>query len=160
MLEEEGIVIDIQGDYAEVEAQPKAGCGSCSARKGCGTSLVASLFPGRRHRFLARNEAGASTGDRVIIGLDEGALQLASLLLYLVPLLGLLGGALLGGWLARLLAVGDGELPSILLGAAGMVLAFAGIRNRWNGTSNRRFQAVVLRVLPGPGVAVPLQVKV
>ncbi len=159
MLEEEGIVVGVKGDFVEVEAQAKAGCGSCSARKGCGTSLVASLFPKRRHRFLARNEAGASTGDRVLIGLDEGALQSASLVLYLLPLLGLIGGALLGGWLARSLASDDSELLSILFGVAGMTLAFAGIRNRWNGARSGRFQAVVLRVLPAPGVTVPLRVK-
>ncbi len=152
MLEEEGIVVALQGALAEVEAQPKAGCGSCSARGGCGTALVARLFPQRGRRFLARNEAGAVPGDRVVIGLDEGAMQWASVLLYLLPLLGLIGGALLGDALARQWGGGSTELWSVLTGAAGMALVFGSIRARLGQKQDSRFQAVVLRILPGPVV--------
>ncbi len=142
MLEEMGVVTQVKEDLAEVEAQPKAGCGSCSAHGSCGTSLVASLFPGRRRRFVARNPVGAKPGDRVILGLDETALQVASLMLYLVPLMGLLGGAVAGA----MLWPGGSEWPSILLGAVGMALAFSLVRGWSRKRQKARFQAVILRV--------------
>ncbi len=159
MIEEEGIVIELNGEYAEVEAWQKSACGHCSARKGCGTSLLASLLGRRPRRFPAINRAGARPGDRVIVGVDAGALQAASFLMYLVPLLGLIGGALAGTWLSRLLVTADGELLSILLGVAGMALALLLVRRRFGRAGNRRFQAVVLRVLPETRMVAPLRVS-
>lgn len=155
MLREEGIVISVKGDRAEVEARPKSACGSCSARSGCGTSLVASLFPRRRHGFIARNRVGARPGDRVFIGLDEADLQLASLMIYLLPLLGLIGGALSGLYLARLLDSSDSELLSILLGGAGMaaVLFWVRVRSYGLGGKGERFEAEILEVIPPAPVA-------
>ena len=159
MIEEEGIVIGLNGEYAEVESWQKSACGHCSARNGCGTSLVASLLGKRPRRFPALNRAGAHPGDRVIIGVDAGALQAASFLMYQVPLVGLIGGALAGTWLSRLLASADGELLSILLGMAGMALTLLLIRRRFGRAGKRRFQAVVLRVLPEPRLVAPLRVN-
>ncbi len=158
MIEEEAVVVGLDGEYAEVESWQKSACGHCSARSGCGTSLVASLFGRRPRRFPALNQVGARPGDRVIVGVDAGALQAASFLMYLVPLLGLIGGALAGTWAARLLAAADGELLSILLGAFGMALALLLVRRRFGRTGNRRLQAVVLRVLPEARVAASLRV--
>ena len=158
MLEEEGVVVGIEGDFAEVETPTRHACGSCSAKSGCGTSLLASLFPDRKRTFLARNGAGARAGDRVIIGLRESDLQIASLLLYLLPILGLIGGALAGTWLAKTLHSGDGELLSILTGIASMAAVLAWIRRgRFAGSGEGRFQAVILRVIPAPTVGLKLQ---
>jgi sigma-E factor negative regulatory protein RseC len=150
MLREEGIVIAVKGDRAQVEARPKSACGSCSARSGCGTSLVASLFPRRGHNFIARNCVGAKPGDRVFIGLDESVLQRASLMIYLLPLLGLIGGALAGLHLARLLGSSDGELLSILLGGAGMAAVLFWIRLHSYSLGGRkgRFEVEILEVIP------------
>ncbi len=155
MLEEEAVVVALKGELAEVEATPRSACGACSARKGCGTSLVASFLPGRRRRFLARNPVAAQPGERVVVGFDENALQLASLLLYLVPLFGLIGGALLGRALATRLASADGELLSILLGAGGLAFALWQVR-RWTSGLEGRFRAVVLRRLGPATVALEL----
>ena len=160
MIEEEGVVVELKGEYAEVESWQKSACGHCSARSGCGTSLVASLLGRRPRRFPAINRAGARPGDRVVIGVNAGALQAASVLMYLVPLLGLIGGSLLGTWLSRLLlATADGELPSILLGVLGMSLSLLLVRRNFGRAGKRRYQAVVLRVLPEPRPVAPLRVS-
>ena len=161
MLREEGIVKAVNGDRAEVQVQVQHACGSCSAKSGCGTSLVASLFPQRGHSFIARNSVGARPGDRVVIGLDESDLQLASLMIYLLPLLGLIGGALSGIYLARLLGSGDGELLSILLGVGGMTAVLLWVRARSYSLAGRgtRFEAEILEVIPPALVTIEKQVK-
>lgn len=159
MLEEEGTVISVQGEFAEVRTEPKSACGSCSARSGCGTSLLAGLFPRRERAFMARNPLAARPGDRVVIGLRESDLQLASLVIYLLPILGLIGGALLGNWLAALLYSSDGELLSILLGVGMLALTLLWIRRSQNGLAgNGRFQAVILQVERAPHVNLDLRV--
>lgn len=148
MLEEEGIILSVDGSVAEVVAETKSTCGSCAVKSGCGTSLLASLFPQRKRSFRADNPVSARTGDRVIIGLDESALQIASLLVYLAPLLGLIGGAIVGTWLAPQLAPDMVELFSIISGVAGFSLVLLLVRKISPWLSGRgRYQAIVLRIL-------------
>ncbi len=156
MLEEEGVVLAIDGDIAEVMTRKKSACGSCAAKGGCGTSLVESLFPSRTRSFRARNEARAKKGDQVVIGLDEAALQTASLLIYLVPLLGLIGGAIVASWLGSAPDDGQAELFSVVGGIGGFFLSLAAIRRYSDRLSKKQvFQARVLRVLSPPGLVTP-----
>lgn len=160
MLEEEGVVVSVRGESAQVRVQQRSACGSCSARQGCGTSLLASLFPRRERVFMARNPLAARVGDHVVIGLRESDLQLASVVIYLLPVLGLIAGAMLGSWLAEVLNSTDGELLSILLGSGMLALTLLWIR-RGNGflSDGRRFQAVILRVQQPPRLSVDLQAR-
>lgn len=147
MLEESGLVVSMQGDFARVSTSQQTACSSCAARKGCGTSLVASLFPRRERAFLAHNPVGARPGDRVVIGLDESALQIASLLLYLAPLLGLFIGAMLGLWLFPGQEGRAADLPAVTGGGIGLLLAFLVINRHAFGVLQRsRFRARILRV--------------
>jgi len=155
MLEEEGIVLSVIGDIAEVVAETKSTCGSCSAKSGCGTSLLADLFPKRNRSFQANNSVSAQVGDRVIIGLDESALQLASLLVYLAPLLGLIGGALIGTRLASVLLSGVAEAASIGFGVAGFVLMLVAVSKLSPLLSSRdRYQARIIRILAPQTVSI------
>ncbi len=157
MLEEEGVVLAVDGDIAEVMTQKKSACGSCAAKSGCGTSLVERLFPSRTRSFRARNDIRAQKGDKVVIGLDESALQIASLLIYLVPLLGLIGGAIFGSWLGSAPDGGHAELFSALGGIGGFFVFLAAVRHYSDMLSRKPvFQARVLRVLSPQGMVVPL----
>jgi positive regulator of sigma E activity len=97
----------------------------------------------------------------VIIGIDEAYLQASTLLLYLVPLLGLLFGALLGGYLGeRPGSPIGGEPMSILLGLLGLGLGLYVTRQAAGRQNGRLAQAVqILRIEPAgievgiPGVA-------
>ncbi len=150
MLEEQGVVLSVSGDTAEVVAEAKSTCGSCAAKNACGTSLLANLFPQRKRTFRASNPVAAQVGDRVLIGLDESVLQTASLLVYVVPLLGLIGGAMAGTWLASALMPEIAEAVSIGVGIAGFSLALLVVRKTSSRLSaHSRYQARVLRVL-GP----------
>lgn len=144
MIEQEAQVTGIDGTDALVAVQRQSSCGSCAAKSGCGTSVVASMFPQRQQRLRLANTIDAVAGDRVIIGLPEAGLQRASLLLYGAPLLGLLCGAALGQqW-------GGSEPHAILGGLLGIVLGLGLVRQL--GQRGIAGQPVLLRRLSPPSV--------
>lgn len=145
MIEQEARVTAVQGDQAQVSIVSQSACGGCAAKSGCGTSVIASLFPQRQQQLRVTNSHHAKPGDRVLIGLPESGLQRASLLLYGVPLLGLLGGALAGQhW-------GGSELQSILGGLLGASIGLWFVR--WRSARGAGLQPVMMRRLPAATVS-------
>jgi sigma-E factor negative regulatory protein RseC len=152
MIEETGVVVSVEGEVAKVETRRQGACGSCSANGSCGTSLLAQYL-GRRPLLLhAQNRAGAAPGDRVVVGVPEEGLIWASVAAYLVPLLGLMAGGMVG---ASLLP-GMKEAASTIGGLAGLVLGLLWM-SRFGRThaQDPRYRAVVLRRVPGLTVGVP-----
>ena len=144
MIEQQAQVTALDGDHALVVIVRQNACGSCAAKSGCGTSVIASLFPQRQQQLRVANTVQAGAGDQVLIGLSESGLQRASLLLYGVPLLGLLAGALLGQlW-------GGSEPRSILGGLLGASLGLWIVR--WRSRRGSGLQPVMLRRLSTGGV--------
>lgn len=146
MIEERGRVLAVEGDRLWIETVRRSACDSCQARNGCGQSLLQRLGLGARQGYIqVVNQAQDNhyrAGDEVRIGIAENAVVRGSVLVYLVPLLGLFGGALLAqasgvsepwivsaavcglgagfvvtGWLARR-AQGDPAFMPRLLGRA------------------------------------------
>lgn len=146
MIEESARVIACDGGYAIVETHAKAACGSCSSEQGCSTSVLAGLFKRRQNRLKVLNPIQAKPGQRVVIGLDERALVIASLLTYLLPLLFLILGAIAVQELARYWAWPLGELSSIVGGLSGLIIGL-GLVSRLASGKHREvsFQAVILR---------------
>jgi len=144
MIEEPAVVVEAGAGYAWVETRRRSACGACSASEGCGTAVLAKVWGDRRARVRALSTLPLQPGDAVIVGLAEGALLRGSLLVYLLPIVLLLAGALLG----QTAFAGAGEEPVILSGAVGLGLGFLAAR----GVSRRlrsdaRFQPVVMRRL-------------
>ncbi len=127
MIEEQAMVRALKGGHAEIEIQRQSACGSCAAKGGCGTSLLAEWFPKRQWLFVLPNRVDAKPGDTVVVGLDEHYLQRGSLLLYALPLAGLLFGAVIGEQLFIRLGY-SAELGSILLGLSGVIAALLAVR--------------------------------
>jgi sigma-E factor negative regulatory protein RseC len=96
VLETRAIIIQVNGTEAIVEALHNSGCGHCSGGNSCGSGKLSKLFCVRPRRFRARNEIKAQVGEEVRISMMDGALLRSALILYGLPLLLLLGGALLG----------------------------------------------------------------
>jgi len=155
MIEEPATVIGLQGDFALISTRRKSACGSCNASGGCGTSLIASLFPERSSQILVSNPVKAGMGDRVIVGLDESQLQKASLLLYAVPLLGLIAGAIAGQQGALWFGFSEmAELISILCGLSGLIAGLILVhRISMQGSGIHQNQARIIRI---ERVAIPL----
>ena len=144
MIEELAVVVEAGDGYAWVETQRRSACGACSASDGCGTGTLAKVWGERRVRVRAISTWPLRPGDAVIVGLAEGALLGGSLLVYLLPIVLLLAGALLG----QAAFAGAGEEPVILAGAAGLGLGFLAARLVSRRLRNdARFQPVVMQRL-------------
>lgn len=151
MLEENAVVVDLDGEYAWVETQRQTACGSCSVNKGCGTSVISKVVGNKRNRVRALNRADAREGDSVVVGIQQNALIHGSLAVYIAPLVGMLLGALVGGAFSQYFGVSYSEGASILFSLSGLVVGFIWLK-RFNRRhqSSERFQAVVLRVQETP----------
>lgn len=136
MIEELAEVTQTSGDIAEVVTRRHHACGSCSASSGCGTSLIAAWLPQRELRFRLRNDVAARPGDTVVLGLEESMLQRGALLLYAVPLAGLLGGAVIGELASASVGLAA-ELGAVATGLLGLTTALWLVRRY----STRRLDA-------------------
>jgi sigma-E factor negative regulatory protein RseC len=144
MIEETAHVVEAEGEYAWVETERRSSCSSCSA-KGCGTGALSKILGRRSPQLKVLNPIDAKAGDEVVLGIREQALLKGSLAVYIVPLLAMLAGALLGDALAPQWE-SEPETLSMLFGLLGLVAGFLWLR-RYNRTlsTDQRFMAVILR---------------
>ncbi len=148
MIEETARVIQCQDTFAWVETNRKSACDSCAMNKGCGTGAISKVFGEKRARLKVINKINASVGDSVLIGINEAALLTGSFLVYMVPILSLLGFALLGELMASQLLVENNEWFTILFGVFGLVLAMWWVRRRTSSLEHaNRYQAVIIKRL-------------
>ena len=131
MNEEHGVVKEIQGSKALVLTDRQSTCGECVARGGCHM-----LGGGKEMLAEAINSVGAKAGDFVIIGIPEGTVTKASMVVYMVPALGLVGGATLGYYIARSFRFDVN--PLTLVGSViGLGVAFIAVRLLSNTLSKK-----------------------
>ena len=144
MIEQEVEVIAVEGDRLLVEAERQSSCQSCSVKSGCGTSVLAKWFDRKHLRFYVDNTLDASAGDRVLVGLQESALTQGALMVYLLPLIVMIGVALLvDSWLSASLYWRD----LIIAGSALAGLLLALVLGRFylhRGSCQQRFNPVLL----------------
>lgn len=143
MIEEQGRVVALESGAVWVETLRKSTCSSCSANAACGQGLMDRLGVGRQRGYVrALSQAPLAVGDTVIIGVREDLLVRSSLLVYLLPLLGLFAAALLADGL------GLSEPLVILAGLIGLFSSWLLVR--WRAArvaENPCLQPVVLRTL-------------
>jgi sigma-E factor negative regulatory protein RseC len=143
VIEEQGRVVAVEWGAVWVETLRKSTCSSCSVKAGCGQSLLDQLSAsGRRGLVRALSNLQLNVGDRVIIGVREDLLVRGSLLVYLLPLLGLFAAAVS----AEQLGLSE---PWVILSALfGFLLACCAVRWRSRITvGDPALQPVVLRAL-------------
>lgn len=126
MIEEQGRVIECDGDAAWVEANRNSSCHGCSSG-GCGTGTLAKLFGQKTTRFYVGNPISAVVGDRVILGIDERVMLVGAMRLYLLPLLAMLSAAIL----VEVLFAPAADSYIAAAGAAGLVAGL--LLNRFFG---------------------------
>lgn len=125
MIEEQVIVTATTEQGAWVEGIQQSACGSCSAKAGCGQHTMSQLGKKVTLWLPFSSQLQPDTdlksmlkvGQQIVVGLPEGAILRSTFVLYGVPLLALVLGAMLGHFLA-------GEVGSILLSIFALVLGF------------------------------------
>ncbi len=132
MITETGRVVALAGDKAWVQTIRASACESCSARSGCGQRVLATASGGRANQVLVANTLDVQVGDEVTVAIEEAALLSASLLVYALPLMFLVLGAVTGQHLA------PGQDVGAIIGAVfGMGLGFGAARLGHSGKPGR-----------------------
>jgi sigma-E factor negative regulatory protein RseC len=130
-------VRSIEAGEARLACESPQGCGLCGEGGGCGTRLFGS--GARRWLRLPSGLPGVASlapGDRVMLSVADGELVQAAALAYLLPVAGLLGGAVLARF------AGAVEAMALVLATCGALLGVwlgrrLGARRSWT-------------ILPGP----------
>jgi sigma-E factor negative regulatory protein RseC len=117
MLTEVGHVVGFRGPQALVRTIRSEACSSCQAQGAC-----IALGGSKEMEVPALNYIRAKQGDRVEVALPESSFLKASVVTYLIPLLALLGGAVLGQSAAPILGW-SADAASIVLAGLGLGLA-------------------------------------
>ncbi len=151
MLTETGKVVAVDGDAVWVETLRGSACGRCAARSGCGHDLMNRLAAGGSRGIVrARRAAGfvipLAVHDFVTLALPEKSFLKAASLLYLLPLVLTVVGALSADSLFGDVDAGQGraDLLVVLGAAAGLTagLALATLLGRRAG-ANSAFEPTV-----------------
>ena len=122
MIEEDGIVVDVSGGVAKVSVLKKSACEQCAASGVC--------HPGDMEYLEAANPLGAKKGQKVKVVLAPQVYLKASLILYGVPMVTLVGGAIFGKNMAlRFGAEAASDLWAFIAGFACMLVSFLFIRS-------------------------------
>lgn len=113
-----GLVRAVEGAEALVEVE-QGGCGRCHEEGGCGGQNLTQMFAAGPKAYRVDNPLGAAPGERVLVAIEAGSVRRTANLAYGLPLLGIIGGAVLGtAW------AGDpGGVAGALLGGGAVLLA-------------------------------------
>jgi sigma-E factor negative regulatory protein RseC len=116
LLSEQGIIEKVTDQKATVRVRRSPACANCSSKISCDISnrdMLVEVF----------NDLQAKVGDRVEISIPEGTVLKMSVFVYLFPIIALIIGAFLGGFIASSLQ-SKSSWPAILLGMIFFGLAF------------------------------------
>ncbi len=147
LLEQFGEVISVDDATAVVKVRRHSACRECG-RCGLGITGGEAIDP----VVEVNNPIGARVGQVVKITMDTKKMLLVSFVVYLVPVLSLILGIILGQFMIdslELAAEGrTGEIASIVLGIFLMVVTFVFIR-RWDKKvgSSARFKPVAVSIV-------------
>ncbi|MCK4487086.1 MAG: SoxR reducing system RseC family protein [Desulfobacterales bacterium] len=125
LLTKTGVVKAIQGRMALVVTRLEPVCESCKAKDVC----ISLGGGGANAEIRARNTVGAEPDDVVTISIRGSSLLKASFFVYMVPILALAGGILLGFLLSRLISVDENFLVGLFAGL-GFLGAFVWLKKQ------------------------------
>ena len=152
MIEETATVVAATPDFIWVEARARSACSSCGTQDSCATSSVSKLFGMRRQQLRLPNQFSSSVGEQVIIGVEDQVMVTASLAAYILPVVLMLGAAIM----ADVQGMSDKQQAGIALLGLLLGLLGAGVLTS-NRRMNRYFQPQLLRkITPHPQ---PLSLK-
>ncbi|MEX1303490.1 MAG: SoxR reducing system RseC family protein [Desulfotignum sp.] len=140
MITEHGIVTQATPAVAKIKTKRTAACEGCTSKDSCGT-----IHRGQEVFFDVPNTLGVQAGDSVLIGMRTKSALLLTFLVYIVPILCLVIGALTGDALAPFLGI-NASFLAMVLGFSLFGLAFF-ILHRKSAAMNRKteFRPMLIR---------------
>ena len=134
-MDRAGIIVSQMGEYSKVKLVRHTACGSCGACQ-LGDEQKDILL-------VAKNTVKAKNGDLVEVSMATNSVLSAAFIMYVIPLVGLFAGLLIG----QMLFAGNDVLTA-LTGLAVMALAFVIIKlNDKRFLRNEKYTAQILKVL-------------
>lgn len=115
-MKESGTVIEVKNGIASVEVARSAACEHCKA---CHLGRDAQIMVAE-----AQNDAQAEVGDKVYIELEQKIILGAAVIVYIIPLLFLIIGYLIGSNLANWLGVSYNEEIGVAFGFSLLALSY------------------------------------
>ena len=145
MRTEEGIIEQTKRNKARVRIERSASCSHCESRGSCGVT------GGKTMLIDVLNPLHAEVGDRVEIGVPTQSFLKLTLLVYLLPVIALLIGAMLGRAWGPAFGLQD-SLAAVIGGALFMGLTFI-ILKRFDRTAGEKkdYQPVMRRIIVSAG---------
>jgi sigma-E factor negative regulatory protein RseC len=145
MIEEEAIVSHIEAGKVWVEKPRKSACSGCSQQ--CASAAVGQYLEASMIRLRVFSPIEVHVGDRVMLGIQEDAIVKGAFWAYLIPLLGLFLGAILGDIVASsVISVISNDGASALGGVTGLILSFVFLKFT-RVLSRDKLHPVILRKL-------------
>lgn len=125
MIREIGEITAVSGQQVTITTALQQGCGGCKQQSHCGAGILSKALPNRRGSVDVWLENPPQVGTHVELWLPEKAMLKFSVLLYLLPILMLLAGAVMGEQLFP-----QQELYGIAFAGIGFAASFIGLK-RW-----------------------------
>ena len=132
MVTEEGIITGTARTMAWVKTIRSKSCDSCESKDSCAESSKP-----REMIVQVENSLNAKAGDRVVIGFDAAPMLKLSFMLYILPVIFLISGAVIGQHLSPAMNM-DESPASILVGLAFFALSFVVVRLFNNRYANKK----------------------
>jgi sigma-E factor negative regulatory protein RseC len=147
MIEEQALVLSTaKHGYVNVKIHRQSACESCQLKSGCGQSALTKLSSNKCIEFSVLNTIHAKPGDVVFLAISEQGLLSASLLMFMMPLLVMLGVSVFA---KSILAWPDGFVA--LSGLISLLLGFIYARYyAQNHLDDDRFKPEMVRVDVAP----------
>jgi len=141
MIEEEGVVAEIDGDIARVAILTKSACEQCAASGVC--------HPGDQELMEAANPLGAQKGQKVKVVVAPQVYLKASIILYGIPMAAFIGAAIIAKNLAiRYGSAANSDLWAFLAGAACLFISFLFIRSyNKKVEKTQKYKPVIVEIL-------------
>ncbi|HUV51287.1 MAG TPA: SoxR reducing system RseC family protein [Anaerolineae bacterium] len=142
MATQEGIITKVYSTTAWVKCAKCAACESCSAKGFCNTAGVSDDV-----EVEAINAVGAKVNDRVTISFETSSLLKVSFLVYMIPVLFLILGVIIGDKIALIINY-DKSICSMLVGFLFLVAAFFFVKAKGRELSKKdAYQPKIIRIL-------------
>lgn len=143
-MEELGTVVGFSDDrrIALIRCHKQSACGDCPSTGLCNAGK------GDQRQVEALNTIGAQLDDQVKVVVSTSHFLYSSFVLYILPVIGLLAGAIGGHYLAvRSFLTADPALSAAMVGVLGMGLSFVAIRRLTSRLQRERFMPEIVAIL-------------